>query len=123
MAASKKENMENAVRYMEEIGLMKLDFKCGMFPKFKNKEFHWMMTKMLMFLDKAMLNQMRRDGKTMDDVFKECEKLTGDTNFMYLVSLYNSEDRLKVYTVHALNARRLEGEEVYSRIDDAEPWW
>ena len=71
----------------------------------------------------AELMQMRRDGKSMDDAFKECERLTGDTNFLYLVSLYHNKNRLKVYTVHALNARRLEGEEVYSRIDDEEPWW
>ena len=46
--------------------------------------------------------------------------MTGDTNFMYAVSLYDKKQSLVPYTVHAMTARRLEGDEVYCRRDEIE---
>ena len=100
-----------------------MDFKRGVFPRYNGKEFVWYMPKIIEFLDRDQLSSLRLEGKTMNDVFKRCEDLTQDMNFLYLVSLFKDDEILNVYTVHAINARRLENDDFYSRIDEVDQFW
>ena len=94
-----------------------------MFPRIIDKLIIWYMPKVLEFLDRNQLSELRKNGQTLDTVLRRCEELTGDRNFMYLASLYSNKNMLKVYTVHAINARRLEDDDIFHRIDEVEQFW
>ena len=115
--------MRKAFLYSEETQSIQFDFKCGMFWKYYNHEFHWFMPKVLLFLNRNDITKLRLKGGSLNRILMKLSEITGDNNFMYMASLYEDEYSLNVYTMHAFTARKLEGTNYFSRRDEVDDHW